>query len=492
MSRLQRTSLQILFIPFLATALVACATAPAPSPELQLTATQESQALTSSPSTTNPKAAPSPPSAQQPSYNPSDPTIPSDINCKPKLTLEPVKTVKIISAGNGDWSRGPQEAFHLNDQGLLVLSNGHPAEVGTKVKVADLDKVRIPYEASDLLNRPVAGPVAIVMANSDGNIDARPAVSPVGALLLNGDNTVNLNPRLHLYPVVLFADMPKVALPSGCPQCTCPVSYTYVQQDNLCRLKESNGSTDQPILLPKPPPPGCLSCTPDCPEGLAYNKKLHACAIPKPAIAALPVFDANGRPYSLLASVSSISDHYCHALSPLTRLILENAGVAANDTYSNQAGYTNASTSNIKTTIANTYQVGIGYSNKPILKQLRALFYPADGRDAASKQGTFREDVLYNAFTMNAYVSYGRALQIQNGTAVNAYNTRPYYGVSATYALDLERMWIYLTKGGILNDQVRAADQGYYFDARQATEPFFVDPMQPGRLRYPWDHGNDE
>lgn len=423
-------------------ALTACATAPTPSPstmeQLQTNSVLSKSALSNLPATSNvpvepeKTSPPSPPTAQQPSYNPSDPNIPSDIGCKPKLTLEPIKAVALVKKTEPDLPsvQGPL-APQLDAHGALTFD-----------KMGALALVRIPYVAHDTINGIVTGPVQTMSLDDYNKIVAghttlRPVVGPIGALQVD------------------------------------PYRGSLVLQPTLVAVIPfylSNPTAKPPPTLLNPAP---VKPPPDSPA--------------PPTVIGMTVLDANGRPLSMRAFVSAMSDHYCYALSPWTRLILENAGFSANDTYSNQAGYTNATTANIKTTIANTYQVGVGYSNKPILKQLRALIDPADGREAASKQGTFIEDFVFNAVTVNAYVSYGRALQIQNGVHVNAYNTKPYYGVSATYALDLERMWIYATKDG-----ARPADQGYYYQPAPAARPFFVDPGQPRGLRFPSDDGDTE
>jgi len=184
-------------------------------------------------------------------------------------------------------------------------------------------------------------------------------------------------------------------------------------------------------------------------------------------------------------------------LSPWTRLALENAGVSANYTYSNQAGVISSPgsspTSIIQTTATSTYGVGIGYTNKPILKQMRALLYPSNVRDATYRQGTFLEDFIYNAITINASISYGRTLALKGSTVqptvpVNTFNTRPYYSVGATWSMDLERLWVYATKPGS-----RPLDAGYYYQPQLYPEndssAFFIQPHQkPDWPAVPWQN----
>jgi hypothetical protein len=134
----------------------------------------------------------------------------------------------------------------------------------------------------------------------------------------------------------------------------------------------------------------------------------------------------------------------CRPLSPWTRFFLENASFSANDTYTNQVGLGNTLNANPATTAqiqsSNIWQLGVGYSSKPILKQVRALFYPTDEREATSQQGTFWEDAFWEAIAVNASLSYGQALAKTNGMITDALTTRPFYSVSASYSLSLERM----------------------------------------------------
>jgi len=188
----------------------------------------------------------------------------------------------------------------------------------------------------------------------------------------------------------------------------------------------------------------------------------------------LQVFNSNGDQLMYRAKVGVLSP-YCQALSPVTRLILENAGVSATTGYGNSASFGNALLKNpgaeLTTTATNTYLLGVGYTNKPILKQLRALVLPADSRYSVSKQGTFWEDFLFNAVTMNASYGWGRTLEVKGGMPIDTYNSRPAYNVSVTYALDLERMYIYAMHGGS-----RPADQGYYYGPTKSG--YFEDPKE--------------
>jgi len=162
----------------------------------------------------------------------------------------------------------------------------------------------------------------------------------------------------------------------------------------------------------------------------------------------------------------------CQPLSPITRLLIENSDFVASGARSNSAGFANAllpSNQGLVTTATTTYSFGVGYSRKPILKQLRALLYPADSREAIAQQGTWLEDFFWNAITMDASYSWGRQLQIKGATGpIDSYNTRPFYSASATYTLDFEKLYIDLKnlKPGVPPNTIRPADQGWYFGPR--------------------------
>jgi len=160
----------------------------------------------------------------------------------------------------------------------------------------------------------------------------------------------------------------------------------------------------------------------------------------------------------------------CVPLAPLTRLILENSDFVASGSYSNSAGVSNALLpgNQLITTATTSYFVGVGYAKKPILKQLRALFYPADSRDAISKQGTFMEDFFWNAVTFDGSYSWGRQLLVKGGTPVVSYNSRPFYSAALTYTADLEKLYIDLKNGSFHPQTVRPADQGWYFGPKDS------------------------
>jgi hypothetical protein len=70
---------------------------------------------------------------------------------------------------------------------------------------------------------------------------------------------------------------------------------------------------------------------------------------------------------------------YCNQLNNFTRLVFENLSAGFNESYTNIAGSTNVGAGvPVTQTAGTTFQIGIGYSQKPILKQLRALFFPQE------------------------------------------------------------------------------------------------------------------
>jgi len=166
----------------------------------------------------------------------------------------------------------------------------------------------------------------------------------------------------------------------------------------------------------------------------------------------------------------------CVPLSPLTRLIIENSDFVATGGYSNSVGLSNAllPSNQLITTATTNYSVGIGYAKKPILKQLRALFYGANSREAIAQQGTFLEDFLWNAVTLDASYSWGRQLQVKAAVPVDTFNTRPFYSVSGTYTLDFEKLYIDLKNLGVSPRTVRPADQGWYFEPKDSG--YYQDP----------------
>jgi hypothetical protein len=166
----------------------------------------------------------------------------------------------------------------------------------------------------------------------------------------------------------------------------------------------------------------------------------------------------------------------CRELNPLVRLTLGNAVAGASDSYTNLAGFP-SSTSPIVRQSGNVYQFGIGYTQKPILKQLRRFVdlmygdFPTQPDSSITNQGSWAEDFIFNALLLNAGISYGQSLTIKNGTATNSVNARPSYSVGMTYALDLERTWVHFFHDSPLNPE----------DASPQTPVIFI-VQSPGLL----------
>jgi len=168
---------------------------------------------------------------------------------------------------------------------------------------------------------------------------------------------------------------------------------------------------------------------------------------------------------ALMERLSPHDEFYCNPLSPLTRVLLENLTAGVNDSYTNAAGSTNVGAGvPITQTSGNTFQVGIGYAQKPILRQLRAFWHSDVVPAEVAEQGTPFEDFIYNAVFLNAGISYGKTLNVKQGggtpasSVIETLNTRPTYFVGLTYSIDLERAWIH-----IMHPYSRAADAGYYY-----------------------------
>jgi hypothetical protein len=368
-----------------------------------------------------------------PTYNPSDPNSPSDINCKTKLTPT---AIALAFDSQGKIIPGPMHAYLLDRSGQIQIdpATGHARRVPMGVAGQGPNKA------------PLVGPVMVVaILRYDRNgtpILKRPLQPTVGMLMYytdsKGINGARLNP--DRIAVALPIRLVMAYLPGG------PI------------LKE----TGEPLLDS---------------QGIPVVGKLYLGPkndVPPEKASVVHDLGLYNVPTRLDAEVPPINNRYCHPLSPLTRLVLENAGFSATGGYSNSAGNGNGlfqgtSSNTLITTATDNYAVGVGYTSKPILKQLRALAYPATGREPIANQGTPAEDLFWNAVTLNAAISYGRQLQVKGGTVTDSFNTRPFYSVSATYALDLERLYVYLA-----HPDTRPVDQGYYFGPTKTG--FFLDP----------------
>ncbi len=232
---------------------------------------------------------------------------------------------------------------------------------------------------------------------------------------------------------------------SGCSSVAPPPASLSLERPNAF-LAQQAGS--------KPPAP--TGTIPNySPTGPGINSDITC----RPTLAGYPTSDSN--PIWKEARVDPMrAIGICKPLSPVTRLLLEDASASSNYAYSNQVGLQNGLATNPSSTLqvqaTNMWQLGLGYTNKPILKELRALAYPWDEREATAHQGTFLEDFFWDAIGINASISYGRALAKTNGVLTDAFTTRPFYSVGATYSLDLERMWVYAAHPGS-----RPGDPGY-------------------------------
>jgi hypothetical protein len=420
--------------------------------------------------TSEAKQPPGPPSGTIPSYAPVDPTSSMDLACRPKLAPAALKSIDLfppLSSGQKKVVAGPSKAFVLTQTGAIKRdAGGNPVlvPVGVQVLVPSLSKPNIQDITGPLGDTEYAfGPIATIRFSGDGEPLGEPtAVGPVGMIRDKDLRSMELN---HIYPA--FGPVGTVTWGS-LVEGGAAVPLIVLQNGKVQRLAAPWEN------LPSNIPSQSISS----------------------AVVGQSVLGPSGEPLFLNASVTAYLDENCQALSPWTRLLLENAGVSSNYTYSNQAGVNSSPGSNptsiIQTNETSTYGVGVGYTNKPILKQVRALLYPANARDATYRQGTFLEDFIYNGVTVNASYSYGRTLALKGSSGNSAvptttFNTRPYFSVGATWSMDLERLWVYATKPG-----ARPVDAGFYY---QPTYPpndssaYFVSPnQQPAWPRAPWDN----
>lgn len=189
--------------------------------------------------------------------------------------------------------------------------------------------------------------------------------------------------------------------------------------------------------------------------------------------------------YQKTRPVDADAMKYCRPLSPWTRLLLENLSVGAGYAYTNIAGVQNVS-ANLPVVSQNTnsYQVGGGFSGKPILRHVLALFDddPSRPREVRA-QGSALEDLLINAVQLNAGGGYGRAQLVKNGTAVTSATSRPSFSVGINYVVDLERLYIHLVHNDWSDSShdTRPVDAGYYYSPEAGFwEGNGSDPSQHG------------
>lgn len=156
---------------------------------------------------------------------------------------------------------------------------------------------------------------------------------------------------------------------------------------------------------------------------------------------------------------------YCKILHPGIRLVLENMIAGVTGGYTNIAGSPNLGANlAITETATHFYQVGIGYVQKPVLRQIRALFDDPDKPRAITSQNSLLDDFLFNAVQLSAGIGYGRALTIKNDDRINTENDRPQYSATLSYSLDLQRTYIHLFHGGLRgHSEIRPVDAGYYY-----------------------------
>ncbi len=391
----------------------------------------------------SPEATPGPPSGAIPSYAPTDPTSTMDLACRPKLTTTALKSVYV----------DPDNLAISYTYKAVVLTPG--GTIFDPKKTHDYDFVPLLLAKIPLVNltnvqnisgpfghtEDAVGPVATIRYAADGQL----MVGPVGMV------PTRIVPKLREKGIYLAVG---------------PVGTVMVQKDNTAWVVGQDGNLQRLLLRGET----------DFPK-----KNPHVATQPiASAIVGQSVLGLLGQPVYLNAPVTGYMDANCRALSPWTRLLLENAGVSANYNYSNQSGLISSPGSNptsiIQTTATSSYGVGVGYTNKPILKQFRSLFFPSNSRYATFQQGTPMEDLVWNAITINASYSYGRTLAIKNSVPTNTFNTRPYYSVGATWAVDLERLWVYGKRVEENDRYDRPLDSGFYYRPPPDVSSAFFTP----------------
>ena len=385
---------------------------------------------------------------------PFDPTAsPNDLSCRPKLTLvpDPRKAVSLVLNSQGLKKKPPERELVPAKKAALVTDiNGFPKmKPGNKYRFANLPQVLLSDPEG---NKKLVGPVTTITIDHGHPLlgpDGKPVLGPVGLVEPTDLPSDLLDAQYQLIPVV------------G------PVGTAALDDHDtaILDLKSSDLSAFDTIKVVGS-------------QGEPLNKLVSEVMLPK------PVLGAGGLPLSpMYGAIPPMLDSQCKSLSPLTRLIFENAGASSTYQYTNEAGLTNlvggspASTAQVQAT--NAYSVGVGYVNKPILKQILALTEPADGRVDVGRQGTLEEDFIYNALTLSASGGYGRTLQAKNGKISDAFTTRPFYSVSLNYGFDLERAYVHL-----FHSDARPADPGYYYEPNAG-------PQQTDYWPQPYRYNND-
>jgi hypothetical protein len=162
--------------------------------------------------------------------------------------------------------------------------------------------------------------------------------------------------------------------------------------------------------------------------------------------------------------VGLTDDKHCGQLYPITRLAFENLSLGVTGGYTNLAASPNLGANlPIVRNSTTTYRVGIGWSGKPIVRQLRSVWLNEDPNSvslAVMRQGSAWEDFAINPWVLNAAVGYGKTSVLKNEDRIRAGGSRPSYSATLSYVLDLERVWVHLAHG---EGAARPVDPGYYF-----------------------------
>ncbi len=433
---------------------------------------------------------------------PLDPAAaPSDLSCRPKLALvpEPHKAVSLVLGK--PTPHDPSQPFsplpsqiplQASKKALVTDINGFPLPgPDGEPMYADIPRISVSYalrpppdgapSGTPPVDTEYVGPVSTItidpyhpevgpdgkpVLGPDGKQkrgpylifgpDGRPTLGPVGLVKLTDQNQLPFLDDQHTH-IAVVGPAGTAAVARNTNTHNIEASVTHYADPTL-------SSFDSMKVIGS--------------DGASVEKLVSEVMLPK------PILGPNGLPLSpMYGAVPPIVDAQCEYLAPLTRLILENAGVSSTYQYTNEAGLTNlaggspASTAQIQS--SNAYSFGIGYVSKPILKQILALWEPPDGRKDVCRQGTVSADFLLNALTLSASGGWGRTLMSKDGMVSDALTTRPFYSVSLTYGFDLERLYEHVLYG-----DARPVDPGYYYQPSSG-------PLGPGFWPQPFKYNND-
>ena len=383
-------------------------------------------------------------------YQPFDPVGTSDITCRPtlKVTANPTKAGELVKQ---DARKKDSKLRFAPKVALRTDSEGNPSGDGAMISAG----LAFHYPGNSELC--LVGPVASRIEEN-----GKYRIGPVGLMQVECDQLLpNNNPVARATPFNPPLDS-KVQPVIGVP------GTQVIGKDG----PEYVAAEEEPTLT------------------IVFDRDGNRTFAPIDDIKSKPILGSDGLPLrSIYAAIAPILDRNCQPLNPWVRLLLENAGASASYQHSDQSGLLNAGSTNpggsafIDT--GDTYSVGFGFVNKPILKSFVEIWQcDQDGRKDVARQGTKIEDFVLNAVTLNTYFNFGRQLDLRDATHIGSRTTGVGYSVSVTYQIDFERAYVHLFHGclentdGCLHNYVRPVDPGYYYDASWESPRFWPDAPQ--------------